>query len=121
MWEVRMVVHRLAAVALTLLLISSSNVIAQTPTPPVPPPAAPSPDQSLSPQELEALVAPIALYPDSLLSIVVMACTYPLEIVQADRWIKANTKLKGDELQSAINKQAWDDSVKSLAAAPDVL
>ena len=101
-----MVVHRLAAVALTLLLISSSNVLAQTPTPSVPPPAAPSRDQSLSPQELEALVAPIALYPDSLLSIVVMASTYPLELVQADRWIKANTKLKGDELQSAVDKQS---------------
>ena len=119
--EVRMVVHRLAVVVLSFLLISSSNVLAQAPTPTVPTPPAPSRDRSLSAQELEALVAPIALYPDSLLSIVVMASTYPLEIVQADRWIKANTKLKGDELQSAIDKQAWDDSVKSLAAAPDVL
>lgn len=75
----------------------------------------------LKSEQLDALVAPIALYPDNLLSLVLMASTYPLEIVQADRSVKDNAKLKPDELKAAVDKQAWDDSVKSLTATPDVL
>ncbi len=74
----------------------------------------------LKPEELEALVAPIALYPDNLLSLVLMASTYPLDVVQGDRWVKEN-KLKGEQLKAAVDKKSWDDSVKSLVAAPDVL
>jgi len=85
------------------------------------PSTAPSSDQMLKPEELDALVAPIALYPDSLLSLMLMASTYPLEVVTADRWVKANKKLKGDALKSEVDKQAWDESVKSLSASPDVL
>jgi hypothetical protein len=66
-------------------------------------------------------VAPIALYPDNLLSLVLMASTYPVEVVQAERWAKENKKLKGDQLKAAVDKQPWDDSVKSLVATPDVL
>jgi len=80
------------------------------------------PEQTLlKPEQLDALVAPIALYPDELLANVLAASTYPLEAVQADRWVKANKKLKGDALKAAVDKQAWDDSVKALAATPDVL
>src|SRR6516165_714069 len=75
----------------------------------------------LKPEELAALVAPIALYPDNLLSLVLMASTYPVEVVQADRWVKENKKLKGEQLKAAVDKQSWDDSVKSLVATPDVL
>ena len=75
----------------------------------------------LKPEELDALVAPIALYPNSLLSLMLMASTYPLEVVQADRWVKDNKKLKGDALKSEVDKRRWDESVKSLAASPDVL
>ena len=75
----------------------------------------------LKPEQLEALVAPIALYPDELLANVLAASTYPLEVVQADRWVKANKNLKGDALKAAVDKQAWDDSVKALASTPDVL
>ena len=50
-----------------------------------------------------------------------MASTYPLEVVQADRWAKANKSLKGDKLKAAVDKQPWDDSVKQLAATPSVL
>ena len=74
----------------------------------------------LKPEELDALVAPIALYPDPLL-VRAGGSTYPLEVVQADRWVKANKNLKGEQLKSEVDKQAWDDSVKSLAATPDVL
>src|SRR5689334_22559047 len=73
----------------------------------------------LKPEELEALAAPIALYPDSLLAQVLMASTYPLEVVQADRWVKANPKLKDSPAE--LNKQTWDPSVKSLCDFPQVL
>jgi len=72
-------------------------------------------------EELDALLAPIALYPDDLLSQILMASTYPLEIVQADRWVKANQNLKGDSLAAALENQGWDPSVKSLVNFPQVL
>jgi len=75
----------------------------------------------LKPEEIEALVAPIALYPDSLLTQVLMASTYPLEVVQAARWQKANPKLKGDEAVKAVANQPWDVSVKSMVAFPQIL
>jgi hypothetical protein len=85
-------------------------------------PQAAAPSQSLlQPAELDQLVAPIALYPDPLLSEVLIASTYPLEVVQADRWVKSNSSLKGEALTAALAKQGWDDSVKSLAQVPNVL
>ena len=82
--------------------------------------AAPKPDL-LKPEELDQLVAPIALYPDPLLAEVLMASAYPLDIVQADRWLRSHKNLKGDQLKAALAKEDWDDSIKSLAATPDVL
>ena len=73
------------------------------------------------PEQLDQLVAPIALYPDSLLAQVLMASTYPLEIVSAARWVKANPKLKDQALDDALQTQTWDPSVKSLAVFPEVL
>src|SRR5262249_40396615 len=75
----------------------------------------------LKPEQLEALVAPIALYPDSLLVNVLAAATYPLEVGQADRWVSENKNLKGDQLKAAVDKQAWDDTVKALVSTPSVL
>nr|WP_233470951.1 DUF3300 domain-containing protein [Paraburkholderia caribensis] len=77
--------------------------------------------QPFPPEEIEALVAPIALYPDSLLSQVLMASTYPLEIVHAARWVKTHKDLKGDAAVQAVQDQPWDVSVKSLVAFPQVL
>ncbi len=77
--------------------------------------------QPLSQEALQQLVAPIALYPDPLLAQILMASTYPLEVVSADRWIKANSKLSGKTLEDALQQQTWDPSVKSLTAVPDVL
>jgi hypothetical protein len=71
--------------------------------------------------QLDQLVAPIALYPDSLLAQVLMASTYPLEVVQADRFAKGNKALKGDQLSDALAKQDWDASVKELVSTPTVL
>lgn len=73
------------------------------------------------PEELDQLLAPIALYPDSLLSQILMASTYPLEIVEAARWAKQDKDLKGDALTAALEKKEWDPSVKSLVNFPDVL
>lgn len=79
-------------------------------------------DQSLlKPEQLEALVAPIALYPDPLLANVLAASSYPLEIVQADRWLSEHKNLKGEQLKAEVDKQAWDDSVKALVSTPSVL
>src|SRR5689334_18084625 len=87
-----------------------------------PPASQPAPAaELLKPEQLEALVAPIALYPDELLANVLAASTYPLEVVQADRWVKGNKSLKGDALKAAVDKQAWDDSVKALVSTPDVI
>ena len=72
-------------------------------------------------QELDSMLAPIALYPDSLLSQVLMAATYPLEVVQAARWSKANPKLSGDEAVKKVGNESWDVSVMSLVAFPNVL
>lgn len=77
--------------------------------------------QPLSQEALQQLVAPIALYPDPLLAQILMASTYPLEVVSADRWIKANSKLSGKALEDALQQQTWDPSVKSLTAVPNVL
>ncbi|MEC7582945.1 MAG: DUF3300 domain-containing protein [Planctomycetota bacterium] len=75
----------------------------------------------LTPEQLQQLVAPIALYPDSLLSQVLMASTYPLEIVEAERWAKAHPGLDSKALENAMQDQTWDPSVKSLTAFPQVL
>jgi uncharacterized protein DUF3300/endosialidase-like protein len=101
---------------LLVLLVLPTAAQAQSPAP-----TSTQGDQLLKPEELDALVAPIALYPDTLLSQILMASTYPLEVVQAERWVQANKKLKGGELKSAVDKQGWDDSVKSLVATPSVL
>src|SRR5262245_31817497 len=77
--------------------------------------------QTFKPEEIDALVAPIARYPDDLLSQIFMASTYPLEVVQAGRWARQNQNLKGDALAQALEKQDWDPSVKSLVNFPEVL
>jgi hypothetical protein len=83
--------------------------------------AAESGNQTIKPEEIEQLIAPIALYPDSLLSQIFMASTYPLEVVEASRWVRQNQSLKGDALAEALEKQDWDPSVRSLVNFPDVL
>lgn len=115
---------------LILLMVMPVAAVAQTSAPSSEPPATPAAvpvaqpqagQPLFKPEQLEALVAPIALYPDELLANVLAASTYPLEVVQADRWVKSNKKLKGDALKSAVDKRAWDDSVKALASTPDVI
>jgi hypothetical protein len=102
---------------------------AQLPPPPTaqqPPPEAvqqpPQPAaQQLGQGELEKLLAPIALYPDDLVAQILTAATYPIEVVEASRWVSAHTNLRGNALQDAMQQQPWDPSVKGLTAVPQVL
>jgi hypothetical protein len=101
----------------------SAAIAQQAPAAPAPAPAAAVVDERLDQAKLEALLAPIALYPDELLMQVLMASTYPLELVHAKRWLDQgqNAALRGDALASALEAQPWDPSVKSLVPFPDVL
>ncbi len=86
------------------------------------PAAAPAPAEArFSTEQLEQIAAPVALYPDSLLAQIFMAATYPIEVVQADRWCRANPGVSGTALDEAMKAQSWDLSVKSLCALPAVL
>lgn len=98
-----------AAVVVILLLALPLQVLAQ------------DGPQKLSKEELAQLLAPIALYPDELLVQMLMASTYPLEVVQADRWAKSHKQSAGDVLAKELEKEPWDPSVKSLVNFPTVL
>ncbi len=74
-----------------------------------------------TPEQLQQLVAPIALYPDSLVAQILAASTFPEQVVEADRWVQAHPDLKGDALGQAVDQQPWDPSVKALTAFPPVL
>ena len=74
-----------------------------------------------TPEQLQQLVAPIALYPDSLVAQILAASTFPEQVVEADRWVQANPDMKGDALGQAVDQQPWDPSVKALVAFPSVL
>jgi hypothetical protein len=84
-------------------------------------PAQAQTEQTLSKGQIEQLVAPIALYPDPLLTQVLMASTYPLEVVEAARWSQDNAAVKGAALADAMQAQSWDPSVKALTAVPQTL
>src|SRR5713101_7891643 len=87
------------------------------------PPQAPQgpPYRQQSPEQLQQLVAPIALYPDSLVSQILAASTFPEQVVEADRWVQSNPDLKDDALGQAVDQQPWDPSVKALTGFPSVL
>ena len=106
----------LRLIGLALFCSLSHVALAQTARP-----AAAPAQQLLTTEQLDQLVSPVALYPDPLLSQVLVASTYPLEVVQADRWAKANKNLKDDALTAALAKQTWDNSVKALTQVPTVL
>ncbi len=117
---------RIAACAALVAFAAAGFSVAQTtPAPAASPPPGAAPAQAgaktFSQEQLDQLLAPVALYPDGLLAQVLMAATYPIEVVTAERWVKANAGLKDQALQDALEKQPWDASVKSLAAFPTVL
>ncbi len=117
-----------SVIALTLTLIFSTITQAQDDYAQPPTQAEnsvvsdqPPPQPQFSQQELDQMLAPIALYPDALLSQVLMASTYPLEVVQAARWSRANPDLKGDQAVKSAQQNNWDPSVISLTAFPQIL
>jgi hypothetical protein len=107
--------RRVGAIAsLLLFFLPGSMALAQTPVPP-------PPDQTFTPSQLNDLVAPIALYPDPLLSQILVAATYPLEVVEAYQWLQRNPGLTGPALTQAAQQQNWDASIQALVVFPDVL
>jgi len=128
---IRIIAGRSLPVALALVLATpplprAQQAPAQAPPPPAAQPASAQPPgdddvQPFKPEELEAIVAPIALYPDPLVAQVMMAATYPLEVIQAARLMKANPNLKDAALNDELKKHDWDDSVKSLCSFPQTL
>jgi hypothetical protein len=130
---------RRAVVGAALATILATAASAQSPSWPTPPapqaesPAAPQaesptapqtkPASPLSPARLGQILAPIALYPDDLLADVLAAATYPLDVVEAARWLQdsQNAALKGDQLFAALQQKSWDPSVKSLTPFPRIL
>ena len=117
----------LGALALVLAMpvscFAQDNSYAPPPDGSYAPPESAPQQAAFSPEQLDQLTAPVALYPDPLLSQVLMASTYPLEIVDASRWVQAqgNSPLQGNALASALMQQPWDPSVKSLVSVPQVL
>ncbi|MGC2542551.1 MAG: DUF3300 domain-containing protein, partial [Candidatus Sulfotelmatobacter sp.] len=99
---------------------------APPPPPPPPPPPAQGPQGQptttpLTPEQLQQLVAPIALYPDALVAQILAASAYPTQIVEAERFLQQNPNLKGKDLADAVDQQDWDPSVKALTQFPTVL
>lgn len=109
---------QVAALCLSVVLAAPGVAAAQDATSPIPASAS-----DFSPEELDEMVAPVALYPDPLLADVLTASTYPLEVVDADRWASdpQNSALSGDDLTNALASRGWDPSVQSLAPFPQVL
>lgn len=115
----RVTTARLLLLTSTLCLgLAVSEAPAQSP---VPPTAQHQVWTGYTTAELDQMLAPIALYPDVLLSTVLIAATYPLEVVQAARWSRANPALRGEDAVAAVAREDWDPAVKALVAFPDIL
>ena len=113
---------RIAAVCCALLLVPGEGLVLAQAAQDAPPPAATEQEPPKIPaDQLDSLVAPIALYPDELLAQTLVAATYPLEIVQLEQWLAKNKDLKDKALADAVAKQPWDPSIQSMAAFPDVV
>lgn len=122
--EGRQSIRAVLLAGMAFALVAPCGALAQS-RPPAPSPVAVAaqPGQRLSQEQIARIVAPIALYPDTLLTQILVASTYPIEIVQAQRWLgqAQNASLRGDALEQALRAQPWDASVKSLVPFPDVL
>src|SRR5689334_1619485 len=108
-----------ALVGILFILTGAVTVHAQNP-PPDSQAAAPE-TTTFTADQLNDMVAPIALYPDGLLSQILVACTYPLELVEAQQWLKENSGLSGTQLTDAAKQQSWDPSVQALVPFPEVI
>jgi hypothetical protein len=120
---VTLVVRKFLSVALSMVLATfSSQILNAYQTPEAQPPAGPPTESApMSASQLQALVAPIALYPDSLVAQVLTAATFPDQVAIANYWLQENKTLTGNALMQAVDKQSWDASVKALSEFPSVL
>jgi hypothetical protein len=118
----RIAQQALASLLALVLLCAAypQRLVAQEQAGPLQSPSGP-PYTQQTPEELQQLVAPIALYPDSLVAQILAASTFPEQVVEADRWVQSHPDLKGDALAQAVDQQPWDPSVKALTAFPSVL
>src|ERR1700759_2719743 len=107
--------------ALTSYAVGQASTSAPATAPAAAPSAPKSDSTKIPPEQLDSLVAPIALYPDPLLAQTLAASTYPLELVQLQQWLAKNPGLKDKALADAVAKQSWDPSVQAMAAMPDVV
>ena len=112
---------RVTAAVCAALLIPSNVVFSAVRHPQAPAATTTAAAAKIPNDQLDSLVAPIALYPDPLLAQVLAASTYPLEIIQLQQWMARNPDLKGEALAAAVEKQDWDPAVQGLAALPDVV
>jgi hypothetical protein len=112
-----------AVIAIAAVIVQISGVALVRAQEPAAAPAAATEEApaGIPPEQLESLVAPIALYPDALLAQVLVASTYPLEIMQLQQWLTKNPDLEGDALADAVAEQPWDPSIQSMAAVPEAL
>ena len=111
----------LVAILCTLILLPGDTLAYLSSPPQEPASSTPSQASKIPPDQLDSLVAPIALYPDPLLAQTLAASTYPLEIIQLRQWLEKNKGLKDKALAGAVAKEPWDPSVQALAALPDVV
>src|SRR5689334_13033529 len=111
----------LLAVLCSILLVPGDTQLYAQQAAPAPASAGDSTTSKIPPEQLDSLVAPIALYPDPLLAQALAASTYPLEIIQLQRWLEKNKSLKDQALADAVAKQPWDPSVQALAGLPEVV
>ena len=119
----RMLRHGLGALLSVVLMLPPASAWGQAAAPAQPTAAATPSATTYNPEQLDAMLAPIALYPDDLLVQMLMAATYPLQIVEAERWLTSddNKNLKGDALAKALAPLPWDPSVKSIVPFPQIL
>src|SRR5260221_13166845 len=113
--------NRLTAVMCSFVLVPGNARLTQSDTASQQASAPAEEAPKIPDDQLDSLVAPIALYPDPLLAQVLAASTYPLEIVQLQQWLTKNKDLKDKALADAVQKQPWDPSIQSMAALPDVV
>ena len=115
------IIRNLVAIVCSVVLVPGDMFLVASPAPQQAAAGGPEATATVPPDQLDSLVAPIALYPDPMLSQTLVASTYPLEIIQLQQWLGKNKSLKDKALVDAVKKQDWDPSIQAMAALPEVV